>query len=253
MTLSGDSLDADADLIQQVVSIVSAYVSHNAMRAVELPDFIGAVHSSIRQLSQEKVAAEAKPPNIPAVPIKRSISKDFIICLEDGKKFKSLRRHLSSCYNMTPDEYRAKWGLPSDYPMVAPAYSATRSQLARESGLGQVSRSSEAVDAPEAETAVAEAPVAEAEDTPGIDAGESGATAVVAEKVSKNSGRKAAGGKDVAEGAATGAAAATDAAAPDGAPSDDGAAGDQASAATEPAVDGAPKKPKRGRPKKVAA
>ena len=134
------------DVIHQVVSIVSAYVSHNSMRAADLPEFIGAVHASIRQLAKGQELPEAKQPESPAVPVKRSVNKDFIVCLEDGKKFKSLRRHLSSFHHLTPDEYRAKWNLPSDYPMVAPAYSATRSQLAKDSGLGQVSRAAERED-----------------------------------------------------------------------------------------------------------
>ena len=121
----------------EVVSIVSAYVSNNSLRAADLPDLIASVHTAIRQLA----VIEAPVVETPAVPIKKSVTKDYIICLENGKKFKSLRRHLSSSYNMTPDEYRTKWNLPSDYPMVAPSYSATRSQLARDSGLGQIARS----------------------------------------------------------------------------------------------------------------
>ena len=136
--------EAAEDTIHQVVSIVSAYVSHNSMRAADLPEFIGAVHASIRQLAKGQAPVEAKQPEIPAVPVKKSVNKDFIVCLEDGKKFKSLRRHLSSFHHLTPDEYRAKWNLAADYPMVAPAYSATRSQLAKDSGLGQVTRSAEA-------------------------------------------------------------------------------------------------------------
>ena len=141
--MSEEHQDASEEMIHQVVSIVSAYVSHNSMRAADLPEFIGAVHASIRHLAKAPAAVEAKKPENPAVPVKRSVSKDYIVCLEDGKKFKSLRRHLSSFHQLTPDEYRTKWNLPSDYPMVAPAYSATRSQLAKDSGLGQVSRSGE--------------------------------------------------------------------------------------------------------------
>jgi predicted transcriptional regulator len=130
----------DGSALPKVVSIVSAYVSNNSLRAADLPDLIGSVHLAIRQLSQSAAPTPEKVPDAPAVPIKKSVTKDYIICLEDGKKFKSLRRHLSSSYNMTPDEYRTKWGLANDYPMVAPSYSATRSQLAKDSGLGQVSR-----------------------------------------------------------------------------------------------------------------
>ncbi len=148
--MSEEHQDAAEDAIHQVVSIVSAYVSHNSMRATDLPEFIGAVHASIRQLAKRQPPVEAKQPENPAVPVKKSVNKDYIVCLEDGKKFKSLRRHLSSFHHLTPDEYRAKWNLPSDYPMVAPAYSATRSQLAKDSGLGQVSRLADGEDEPKA-------------------------------------------------------------------------------------------------------
>ena len=134
--------------LPEVVSIVSAYVSNNSLRAADLPDLIDSVHTAIRQLA----VSHAPVPDTPAVPIKKSVTKDYIVCLEDGKKFKSLRRHLSSSYNMTPDEYRSKWNLPSDYPMVAPSYSATRSQLAKNSGLGQLTKS-EARQADVADTA----------------------------------------------------------------------------------------------------
>ena len=160
--MSDERQSAAEETIQQVVSIVSAYVSHNSMRAADLPDFIGSVHVSLRHLAKGQETMEAKQPDNPAVPIKRSVNKDYIVCLEDGKKFKSLRRHLSSFHQLTPGEYRTKWGLASDYPMVAPAYSATRSQLAKESGLGQVSRSTQAStpssrpnDHPAAETPIA--------------------------------------------------------------------------------------------------
>ncbi len=138
--LNGERKDVGGSELPNVVDIVSAYVSNNSLRAADLPGLIGSVPMAIRQLGQSTVAV----PDTPAVPVKKSLTKDYIICLEDGKKFKSLRRHLSSSYNMTPDEYRAKWNLPSDYPMVAPSYSATRSQLARDSGLGQVTASSQA-------------------------------------------------------------------------------------------------------------
>lgn len=143
------------ELLHQVVNIVSAYVSHNSVRAADLPELISAVNLSIRHLSEGTVAPEVKSVDNPAVPVKKSVSKDYIVCLEDGKKFKSLRRHLSSFHNLTPDEYRAKWSLASDYPMVAPAYSATRSQLAKESGLGQVARAPETKAKAKAEPAVA--------------------------------------------------------------------------------------------------
>jgi predicted transcriptional regulator len=119
--------------------IVAAYVSKNAVPIPELPALIGNVHSALAEAVQgktEQLQEEIRP----AVPIKKSITPDFIICLDDGKRFKSLKRHLRSAYNMTPDQYRARWGLPSDYPMVAPNYTKTRSQLAKSMGLGQKPR-----------------------------------------------------------------------------------------------------------------
>ena len=156
--MSEEHQDAAEEMIHQVISIVSAYVSHNSMRAADLPEFIGAVHASISSLAKGPAAVEAKKSENPAVPVKRSVNRDYIVCLEDGKKFKSLRRHLSSFHQLSPDEYRAKWNLPNDYPMVAPAYSATRSQLAKESGLGQVSRSAEDAAEPVASSAPEPAP-----------------------------------------------------------------------------------------------
>ena len=122
--------------IEIVADLVSAYVSNNSIRAADLPDFIASVHASIRSLADGQ-SEPAPPPLVPAVPVKKSVSQDHIICLEDGKKFRSLKRHLGTVYNMTPDEYRTKWGLPKDYPMVAPGYSEIRSKLAKDIGLGQ--------------------------------------------------------------------------------------------------------------------
>jgi predicted transcriptional regulator len=122
--------------------IVAAYVSNNSVAAADLPALIGDVHSALVRIAKGPIApapVEAKP--IPAVPIKKSVTPDFIVCLEDGQKFRSLRRHLSAKYGMTPDEYRAKWGLPDDYPVTAPNYAAQRSALAKASGLGQVGNS----------------------------------------------------------------------------------------------------------------
>ena len=135
-----DAENNSAPILGKVASIVAAYVSHNSLPPTDLPDLIASVHASISGLSSSTDAAEAKPLDSPAVSIKKSVTKDHIVCLEDGKKFKSLRRHLSSFHNLTPEEYRAKWNLPSDYPMVAPTYSATRSQLAKDSGLGQIGK-----------------------------------------------------------------------------------------------------------------
>ncbi len=119
-------------------SIVSAYVSHNALSATDVPKLIAQVHAALAGLSGA-VEPEAAPELKPAVPVKKSITPDYLICLEDGKKFKSLKRHLRTEYDISPDEYRSKWGLPSDYPMVAPNYSEARSRLAKSIGLGRKS------------------------------------------------------------------------------------------------------------------
>lgn len=125
----------DAVRLEQVAEIVSAYVSHNPLSPADLPKLIAETHMTLRSLA----AAELRPTVqelTPAVPIKKSVTPDFIICLDDGKRFKSLKRHLTQL-GMTPAEYRAKWGLPENYPMVAPNYSATRSSLAKSNGLGR--------------------------------------------------------------------------------------------------------------------
>ncbi len=134
--LNTKSTSADP-YIEIVADLVSAYVSNNSIRAADLPDFIASIHASIRALGNGHVEAAPAAPPVPAVPVKKSLTQDHIICLEDGKKFRSLKRHLGTVYNMTPDEYRAKWGLPKDYPMVAPGYSEIRSKLAKDIGLGQ--------------------------------------------------------------------------------------------------------------------
>ncbi len=122
--------------IELTADIVAAYVSNNPVPASELATLITNLHSAIALLGTKK--AEASHASlIPAVNPKKSVHDDYIICLEDGKKFKSLKRHLSTHHGMTPEEYRAKWNLPADYPMVAPGYSAIRSQLAKDLGLGR--------------------------------------------------------------------------------------------------------------------
>jgi predicted transcriptional regulator len=129
-------MDENVDVtIDRVVSIVSAYVGSNPVPAGSISDLIASVHASITKLAQP--AAEAPAAKEPAVNPKRSVFPDYIICLEDGKKFKSLKRHLGVHYNMTPEEYRAKWGLAANYPMVAPNYAAQRSELAKKIGLGR--------------------------------------------------------------------------------------------------------------------
>lgn len=126
-----------ADLIEATTEIVAAYVGRNALSASDVPDLIAKVHVALVGLNGATASAPAPEPLKPAVPIKKSITPDFLICLEDGKQFKSLKRHLGTHFNLTPDEYRAKWGLPADYPMVAPNYSQTRSSLAKSNGLGR--------------------------------------------------------------------------------------------------------------------
>jgi predicted transcriptional regulator len=120
--------------IELTASIVAAYVSNNPVPSGQLPDLIASVNAAVRGLAGSAPAPKVEL--IPAVNPKRSIFPDYIICLEDGKKFKSLKRHLAMDFGLTPDEYRAKWNLPGDYPMVAPNYSVKRSQLAKASGLG---------------------------------------------------------------------------------------------------------------------
>jgi predicted transcriptional regulator len=130
---------AENSFIELTAQIVSAYVGNNTVPSAEIANLIGQVHAALKRVSGGQVAPSAEPAR-PAVPVKRSINSDFIVCLEDGKKFKSLRRHLRTQYNLTPEQYREKWGLPADYPMVAPNYAAARSQLAKQMGLGQQRR-----------------------------------------------------------------------------------------------------------------
>lgn len=130
----------NSNLIDLAADIVSAYVSNNTVPAAELSGLIAEVYGALQRTSTG-VAPEPMPePLKPAVPVKKSVNPDFIVCLEDGKKFKSLKRHLRTQYNMTPEEYREKWGLPTDYPMVAPNYAQARSDLAKKMGLGQQRR-----------------------------------------------------------------------------------------------------------------
>jgi predicted transcriptional regulator len=125
--------------IQLTANIVSAYVSNNSVPSAEISNLIGQVHSALLRVSSGQAAASVEPLK-PAVSVRRSITSDYIVCLEDGKKFKSLKRHLRTQYKMTPEQYREKWGLPPDYPMVAPNYAAARSKLAMQMGLGQQRR-----------------------------------------------------------------------------------------------------------------
>jgi predicted transcriptional regulator len=130
---------AAGNFIELTADIVSAYVSNNSVPASDIPGLINQVHSALQRVSSGQGEAPSEPLK-PAVPVKRSITAEYIVCLEDGKKFKSLKRHLRTQYNMTPEQYREKWGLAPDYPMVAPNYAAARSQLAKQMGLGQQRR-----------------------------------------------------------------------------------------------------------------
>jgi predicted transcriptional regulator len=132
-------MDDKSEIIEMTADIVAAYVGHNSVSAGELPSLIQSVHRALAGVSSGAEAVEVAPKE-PAVPIKRSITPDHLICLEDGRKFKSLKRHLRTKYNMSPEDYRAKWGLAKDYPMVAPNYAKARSELAKQMGLGQGGR-----------------------------------------------------------------------------------------------------------------
>ena len=146
-----DLTEPGADLLEMTADIVSAYVSNNPLPVSELASVIADTYAAVSKL-QAAPKPQPEEKSAPAVSIKKSVTPDFIICLEDGRKFKSLKRHIRTRYDLTPDAYRAKWNLPSDYPMVAPNYAAARSRLAKASGLGR-----KAV-APEPEAAPAPAP-----------------------------------------------------------------------------------------------
>jgi predicted transcriptional regulator len=128
----------ESSYIELTANIVSAYVSNNSVPSADIPALISQVHTALKRVSGGQ--ATAAEPLKPAIAVKRSIAPDYIVCLEDGLKFKSLKRHLRTRYNMTPEQYREKWSLPADYPMVAPNYAAARSQLAKQMGLGQQRR-----------------------------------------------------------------------------------------------------------------
>ncbi|WP_142846879.1 MucR family transcriptional regulator [Telmatospirillum sp. J64-1] len=124
------------EILRMAVDVVAAYVSKNPLPAGQIPEVIQTVFSSLNSLENDAQEIKAEAPR-PAVPVRKSVTPDYIVCLEDGKKLKMLKRHLRTTYNMTPDEYRAKWNLPPDYPMVAPNYAAQRSDFAKKIGLGR--------------------------------------------------------------------------------------------------------------------
>jgi predicted transcriptional regulator len=130
---------AGKSFIDLTANIVSAYLRNNPTPAAEIPNLISQIHAALLRVSS---ARSETPPELakPAVSVKKSVNPDYLVCLEDGKRFKSLKRHLRTQYKLTPEQYRDKWGLPPDYPMVAPNYAVARSQLAKKMGLGQQSK-----------------------------------------------------------------------------------------------------------------
>ena len=137
---------AGKSFVDLTASIVSAYLSNNPTPAAEIPGLISQIHAALLRVSAGRPEAPLEPAK-PAVPVKKSMTPDYLVCLEDGKRFKSLKRHLRTVYDLTPEQYRAKWGLAHDYPMVAPNYAAARSELAKQLGLGQKRRSEPVVEA----------------------------------------------------------------------------------------------------------
>ncbi len=125
-----------SEILRMAVQIVAAYVGKNSVAANEIPEVINTVYGSLHSLDRDGAQFGTEPPK-PAINIRHSITPDYIVCLEDGKKLKMLKRHLRAVYDMTPEEYRVKWGLPADYPMVAPNYAAKRSEFAKKIGLGR--------------------------------------------------------------------------------------------------------------------
>jgi predicted transcriptional regulator len=136
MADENDQTVASNDLLRMSVEIVSAYVSNNSIAATQVPDVINTVYGALTSINGQTVTESAEAQK-PAISVRRSVNPDHIVCLEDGKKLKMLKRHLRAAYGMSPDEYRAKWGLPSDYPMVAPNYAQQRSAFAKQIGLGR--------------------------------------------------------------------------------------------------------------------
>lgn len=126
------------ELMRMTTEIVASFLTHNSVPAESVPDMIKSVYATMKEISGEPVKPEPKAK--PAVPVSRSVGDDYIVCLEDGKKLKMLKRYLRSQYDMSPEDYRRKWGLPADYPMVAPNYSKRRSEFAKEIGLGRGAR-----------------------------------------------------------------------------------------------------------------
>ena len=133
-----DNSEQSGDLLALTTEIVAAHVSNNTVAVGDLPQLINQIYSSLANIGAAPAGPPARPQ--PAVSVKKSVQPDYIVCLEDGKKLKMLKRHLKTAYNMTPEAYRERWGLPADYPMVAPSYARQRSRLAKEIGLGTRAR-----------------------------------------------------------------------------------------------------------------
>jgi predicted transcriptional regulator len=133
---ANDRSNSGEDLLRMTAEVVAAYVRNNTLPTTQLAEVINAVYGSLRSLDAGHGELRAEPLK-PAVPVRKSVTPEYLVCLEDGKKLKMLKRHLRSTYNMTPDDYRAKWGLPADYPMVAPNYAQQRSAFAKKIGLGR--------------------------------------------------------------------------------------------------------------------
>ncbi len=136
MAEEGSKTTAQSDILRMAVDIVSAYVSNNSVSTTQVPEVINTVFNSLSSLHGRGANGTGEPPK-PMISIRRSVTPDYIVCLEDGKKLKMLKRHLRAAYGMSPDEYRAKWNLPADYPMVAPNYAQQRSAFAKKIGLGR--------------------------------------------------------------------------------------------------------------------
>ena len=133
-----DDIEQSKDLLTLTTEIVAAHVSNNTVALSDLPQLINQIYNSLANIGTAPAAPAARPQ--PAVSIKKSVQPDYIVCLEDGKKLKMLKRHIKTVYNLTPEQYRERWGLPPDYPMVAPNYASQRSRLAKEIGLGTRAR-----------------------------------------------------------------------------------------------------------------
>ncbi len=136
MAKDGPDTIPQSDILRMAVDIVASYVSNNPVPSAQVPDVINTVYGSLTALNSGPATSEGEPQK-PAVSVRRSITPEYLVCLEDGKQLKMLKRHLRAAYGMTPNEYRAKWGLPSDYPMVAPNYAKKRSVFAKRIGLGR--------------------------------------------------------------------------------------------------------------------